>query len=707
MKKLLFWLSFLIMSFLGILYAQKDMSMKKENNPLLEPFDTPYETVPFSRIKPEHFEPAIKEEIRRTQEKIKEIRDNPERPTFENTVAALDYADLRLRRLRQILSNLNSADTNEKLQEAADKSLPLISDFYSGLMQDTALFERIRRVYERKDKLSLTDEQKMLLDKTYKAFIRSGVALPSEKRERLKEINRLLTERSLQFTKNLLHDTNEYYLHIENESDLKGLPERVKRAAAEEASKRGLKGWVFTLHYPSYGPFMKYAKRRDLREKLYRLYGSRAFKGDQYDNSTVVLDEVNLRKEKAGLLGYDTYARYVLEERMAGTPERVMDFLDELYNYAIPHARKEWKRLQTLARKDGIDTLRAWDVAYYSEQLKRRELQLDDEKLKPYFPLDKVLSGLFETARKLYGIRFEPASDIDVYHPDVQAYRVWDKDGSLLAVFYADFFPRPGKRQGAWMTSYNPQYILNGKNIRPHVSIVTNFSKPTADEPSLLNFYEVNTLFHEFGHALHGMMSQVTYPSLSGTNVYWDFVELPSQIMENWTYEPEVLKMISGHYKTGEPVPQEYIDKLKHEKQFLEGLATVRQLGFGYLDMAWHHRYPEGYKNIVQYENDAIAKTRLYPYVNGTLISTGFGHLFSGGYAAGYYSYKWAELLDADAFSIFKKNGIFDPKTAAKFRHLLEQGGTKHPSDLYLEFAGRPPKIDALLERAGFKRTEN
>ena len=676
-----------------------------KDNPLLQPFHTPHETVPFSKIKPEHFEPAVRAEIEKTRENIRKIIDNPETPTFENTVAALDFADLRLKRLRQILTNINSANTNEQWQAVSEKVMPVISDFYSELMQNEALFDRIKRVYDRRNELTLNDEQSMLLEQTYRALVRNGVLLDKEKQETLRKINRRLTELSLQFTKNLLHDTNEYYLHITDENQLAGLPERVVRAAEEEAAKRGKEGWIFTLHYPSYGPFMKNASMRPLREQMYKLYGSRAFKGDEYDNRETVLEEVRLRKQKAALLGYPSYAAYVLEERMADSPEKVMAFLDELYGYAMPVARKETEQLRQLAKADGVDTLQAWDIAYYSEKLKREKLQLDEEKLKPYFPLDKVVAGLFETARKLYGIRFEKAPDIDVYHPDVQAYRVLDADGSFLAVFYADFFPREGKRQGAWMTSFNPQYIYNGKEVRPHISIVTNFSKPTGDEPSLLSFYEVNTLFHEFGHALHGMLSKVTYPSLSGTNVYWDFVELPSQIMENWTYEPEVLQMISGHYQTGEPVPQEYIEKLKREKQFLEGMATVRQLGFGYLDMAWHHRYPEDFENIVQYENLALDKIRLYPYVEGTLISTSFGHLFAGGYAAGYYSYKWAELLDADAFSIFKKSGIFDKETAGRFRHLLEQGGTRHPMELYIEFAGRRPKIDALLERAGFKQS--
>ncbi len=675
----------------------------KQENPLITGFNTPYETVPFSRIKPEHFEPAIKKAVEDAKKEIDNIINNPEPADFGNTVEALAFSGMHLNRLQQILSNLNSAETNKALQEAAEKMMPYISDFTSELLQNEKLFERIEQVYQQKDKLQLNDEQNMLLEKTYKNFIRSGARLNKKDKKELKDINRKLTELSLKFTKNLLHDTNEYYLHITDSARLKGLPKRNIQQAEEEARKRQKEGWIFTLHYPSYGPFMKYAADRSLREKFYKLYGSRAFKGDEYDNRQVVLDEVNLRKRKAKLLGYDTYADYVLEERMAETPAKVMAFLDDLYGHAKPYATKEWEELNKLAREDNIDTLQAWDVAYYSEKLKQKKLQLDEEKLKPYFPLEQTLEGMFEVARKLYGIRFEPAPEIDVYHPDVKPYKVFDEKDEFLAVFYADFFPRPGKRQGAWMTSYKPQYIKDGKNSRPHISIVTNFSKPTATEPSLLSFYEVNTLFHEFGHALHGMLSQVTYPGLSGTNVYWDFVELPSQIMENWTYEPQVLEMFAKHYQTGEAIPYDYIEKLKRQKQFLEGMATLRQLGFGYLDMAWHYRYPEGYENIVSYENAALDPTRFYEYVPGTLVSTSFGHLFSGGYAAGYYSYKWAELLDADAFSIFKKNGIFDKQTARKFRKLLEQGGSKHPMELYKEFAGRPPQLDALLERAGFK----
>ncbi len=677
-----------------------------QQNPLLKPFDTPYETVPFDKIKPGHFKPAIENAIRDTKNKIQQIIEHSGEPDFHNTIEALEFSDLKLKRLQQILNNLNSAETNPELQKAAEEIMPEISDFYSELLQNEKLFERVQKVYDNREKYDLNDEQKMLLRQTYLAFVRSGVALSPSEKEEFKKINRRLTELSLQFTKNLLHDTNEYILHVKHEKDLEGLPEREKQAAAEEAKKRNLKGWVFTLHYPSYGPFMKYVKNRSLRKKMYRLFGSRAFHGDAYDNRNVVLEEVEKRKLKAELLGYPSYASFVLEERMAETPVEVIRFLDELYDYAMPHARKEFEKLSELARQDGVDQIQAWDVAYYSEKWKRQTLDWDEEKLKAYFPLPGVLEGMFEVAHKLYGIRFEKADDIPVYHPDVEVYRVMDNDGSFLAVLYLDFYPRSGKRQGAWMTSYRKQYRLNGQDYRPHISIVTNFSKPVGNTPSLLTFNEVNTLFHEFGHALHGMLSDVTYPSLSGTSVYWDFVELPSQIMENWIYQPEALQLFAKHYETGEILPADYIEKLKKEKQFLEGMATVRQLGFGYLDMAWHHTYPDGFENIVQYENEALEKIRLYPYVEGTLISTSFGHLFAGGYAAGYYSYKWAELLDADAFSIFQKNGIFDQEIAQKFRNLLKQGGTKHPKVLYEEFAGRPPQIQALLKRAGFIKSE-
>ena len=680
----------------------KTMTEKTENPLLVEKFNTPYESIPFSKIEPGHFKSAIELAMKEAKDEIERIKNNPQEATFENTVEALDYAGLRLQILSRLLSNLNSAETNEAIQQVAQEIFPRLSEFNNEIKQDEKLFERVRYVKEHVDMSRLTEEQKTLLDRTYKSFVRSGALLSPEQKEEFKKIDKRLSELSLKFSKNLLHDTNEYTLHITDRKDLKGLPENVVKAAEEEARKRDKQGWIFTLQYPSYGPFMKYAENRQLREKLYKLYMTRGFHGDEYDNVPVILEMVELRRKKAELLGYDSYADFVLEERMAETPDRVISFLDELESYVHPVGEKELQALKTMAGSDGIEKFMPWDKAYYSEKLKQKKLDLDEEKLKPYFLLEKVVDGLFKTVHKLYGLQFVRTDNIDVYHPDVQVYEVRDEDGSFLALLYMDFFPREGKRQGAWMTSFKTQYKKDGKDHRPHISLVMNFTKPTDNTPSLLSFYEVTTLFHEFGHALHGMLSDVTYPSLAGTNVYWDFVELPSQIMENWVYEKEVLDMFAQHYETGEKLPVEYLEKIKQTKQFLEGMATLRQLGFGYLDMAWHYTYPGKINDAEAYEVQAMKKTRLLPHVPNTMMSPGFGHLFAGGYAAGYYSYKWAELLDAHAFSIFRKNGIFDKETARKFRHLLEQGGTRHPMELYKEFAGTEPDIKPLLRRAGF-----
>lgn len=673
------------------------------SNPLLHLEDYPYESIPFSKIKPEHFDEAFPSVMQNTLARIESIEGRTDTPTFANTVEPLSYAHIPLSRLQHLLSNLNSAATNEQIQALSEKWMPELTAFWNGIYQRQALFDRIKRVYDNRQNESLNDEQKMLLETTYRAFVHSGALLDEEGKKQLQDIKRRLSGLSLQFQKNLLHDTHAFRLHLTTSDEVAGLPQSVLAQAAERARKENKEGWIFTLDYPSYGPFMKYASRRDLRERMYRAYMSRAYHGDEFDNSQVVKDEAALRKHLAALLGYPSYAHLVLTERMAGDPQTVMNFLDELYGYARPAAEGEFKELEQLARLDGINKMQAWDVAYYSEKLKQQRLDFDDEKLRPYFPLDATVEGMFRVANKLYGIRFEPAQGIDVYHPDVQVWKVLDRDGSFLALLYTDFYAREGKRQGAWMTSYKDQYRTpDGRNSRPHISIVTNFGRPTGDTPALLNFYEVNTLFHEFGHALHGMLANTTYADLSGTNVYWDFVELPSQIMENWTYEPEVLQMFARHYLTGEPLPAEWIEKIKRSKQFLEGMHTLRQLGFGYLDMAWHYSLQEVPGDLEAFENQVFAPVRFTPPVPGTLMSTQFGHLFAGGYAAGYYSYKWAELLDADAFSIFQKNGIFDAKTARKFRHLLEQGGSRHPMKLYEEFAGRPPKIEALIRRAGF-----
>ncbi|PHK17098.1 peptidase M3, partial [Nostoc linckia z15] len=546
-------------------------------------------------------------------------------------------------------------------------------------------------------------EQATLLEKKYKSFARNGANLPEEKKTRLREIDKQLSKLSLEFGENVLAETNAYQLHITDEADLSGLPEGAVEAARELAAAQEKEGWIFTLDHPSYLPFMTYADNRDLRKKLALAFGAKAYQGNEYDNREIVKDIVKLRHERANLLGYGSHADFVLEERMAGSPQKVKEFLKDLLEKAKPAAEKEFTQLTGFAEElDGIDQLQKWDGAYYSEKLKQKLFNLDDEKLKPYFQLEKVLNGAFTIAEKLYGLSFKEVNDIDKYHPDVQTFEVVDEGGNLTAVFYADFFPRKGKRNGAWMTSFKPQYIKDGINERPHVSIVCNFTKPTATKPSLLTFNEVTTLFHEFGHALHGMLANTNYPTLSGTSVYWDFVELPSQVMENWCYEPEALELFAHHYQTGDMIPMEYIEKIKESASFQEGMATLRQLSFGLLDMGYHSMDPAGITDVKIFEMEQFASTQLYPDVPENVMSTAFSHIFQGGYASGYYSYKWAEVLDADAFEFFQQNGIFDKETAAKFKeNILSKGGTEHPMLLYKRFRGQEPKPDALLKRAG------
>ncbi len=676
--------------------------MLKMKNPLLSDFNTYLDTTPFSDIKPEHFKPAVEEHIRQTQKEIDKIVKNPQTPDFKNTIEALEFSGMHLSRIQSVLMNINSAETNEAWQQTAEEILPLLNDFYNNIRQNKALFEKITYVKSHTNPGVLTAEQKTLLDKIYKNFLRNGAGLDKDKQEKLRDIDRELTRLKLQFNKNVLHETNSFKLQITDEKDLEGLPELVIEAARETALQHHKDGWLFTLHAPSFIPFMKYIKNRELRKKMALAYGSRSFKNDNYDNRNIVLQIATLRKQRANLLGYNTHANYILEERMAETPVKVLEFLDSLYQYAYPKAQAELEKLQEIARQDGIDKLEKWDISYYMNILKKRELNLDEQKLKAYFPLPAVLQGVFDIAGKLYGLTFKPNDRIDTYHPDVQAYEVFDENGDFLAVLYTDFYPRPGKRQGAWMTSYKSQWQKDGENSRPHISIVTNFTKPTVSEPSLLSFNEVTTLFHEFGHALHGMLAQSTYPSLSGTNVYWDFVELPSQIMENWAYEKEALDLFAKHYQTGEKIPEKDLENIKKSLQFMEGYATNRQLSFGYLDMGWHYRFdPAKDTDTSEIEQKYMAKTRILPYYKQNNMSVAFSHIFPGGYAAGYYSYKWAEVLEADAFAYFKEKGIFNPEVAAKFKALLQAGGTEHPMTLYKRFRGREPKVEALIERAG------
>ena len=668
-------------------------------NPLLQPFNT----APFSKIKNEHFLPAISKLIAETKAEIDAITSNTEAPTFKNTVEALENTGEKLDRATSIFFNLNSAETNDEIQKIAQEVSPMLTEFSNDMLLNETLFEKIKTVYNQKDSLNLSEEQQMLLDKKYKAFSRNGANLSQEKKTQLRKIDTDLAKLKLTFGENVLAETNKFELHITDEKDLSGLPEGVIEAAAQTAEEKGKEGWVFTLDYPSYVPFMTYADNRELRKKMAIAFGAKGFHNDALDNQQNVLQIANLRHKRANLLGYNSHAHFVLEERMAETPEKVKSFLNELLEKAKPAAQKEFDELTAFAKElDGIERLEKWDGAYYSEKLKQKLFNLDDEKLKPYFELKNVINGVFTVAEKLYGLHFEEVQNIDKYHAEVKTYEVKDDEGELVAIFYGDFHPRAGKRNGAWMTSYKPQQIKDGKNDRPHISIVCNFTKPTASKPSLLTFNEVTTLFHEFGHALHGMLANTHYPSLSGTSVYWDFVELPSQILENWCYEKETLELFATHYKTGEVIPMEYVEKIKESATFLEGMATLRQLSFGMLDMAWHGSDPSGIKDVKAFEVAAFDDTQLYPDVKENCMSTSFSHIFQGGYSAGYYSYKWAEVLDADAFALFKQEGIFNKKVADRFKgFVLSQGGTMDPMELYIKFRGQKPDPEALLKRAG------
>ena len=668
-------------------------------NPLLTPFDT----APFSKIKNEHFKPAFLKAIEDARAEIDAIANSKEVPTFKNTIAALDFAGQQLDRVSSVFFNLNSAETNPEIQKIAQEVSPLLSEFSNDITLNEDLFKRVKAVYEQRDDLELTTEEHTLLDKKYKSFSRNGANLPTEKKKRLREIDAELSKLKLQFGENVLAETNKYEMHLTTEADLDGLPEGEKEAAAQLAKSKNKEGWLITLDYPSYIPFMKYAKNRELRKELSIAFGSKGFHNDELDNQKNIISIANLRHERAQLLGYKTHAHYVLEERMAETPEKVHQFLQELLEKAKPAAEREFAELENFAKQlDNIDRLEKWDGAYYSEKLKQKLFDLDDERLKPYFKLENVIAGVFKVAEKLFGLQFEEVFDIDKYHPDVKTYHVYDQDKNPVSLFYADFHPRPGKRGGAWMTSYKAQYVQNGINIRPHISNVCNFTKPTESKPSLLTFNEVTTLFHEFGHGLHGMLANTVYPGLSGTSVYWDFVELPSQIMENWCYEKEALELFATHYQTGETIPMELVQKIKDSATFQEGMATIRQISFGLLDMSWHGMDPSGITNVKAQEQLAFKETDLYPESPETCMSTSFSHIFQGGYSSGYYSYKWAEVLDADAFAYFKEEGIFNQEVATKFKdNVLSKGGTEKPMELYKRFRGSEPKIEALLKRAG------
>ena len=670
------------------------------NNPLLQKFDA----APFSRIKEEHYLPSIKELISETKAEIDAIVNQKEAPSFSNTVEALENTGMQLDRATSIFFNLNSAETNEEIQKIAQQLSPLLSDFKNDLLLNDRLFHRVKTVYDLRSTLDLSNEQAMLLEKQYKGFSRNGANLSSDKKEELRNIDMQLAKLKLTFGENVLAATNAFEMHLTDENDLAGLPDGAKEAAAQIAKEKSKEGWVITLDYPSYIPFVKYAENRSLRKKLSLAFGARAFQAGDNNNEDNVLQIASLRHQRAELLGYESHAHFVLEERMAETPKNVVSFLEELLEKALPAAKKEFNELEAYAKGlDGIDRLEKWDSSYYAEKLKQQRFNLNDEKLKPYFRLENVIQGVFTVAEKLFGLQFKEDNTIDKYHEDVKTYEVTDAEGVFVALFYADFHPRPGKRGGAWMTSYKPQQIKNGVNDRPHVSIVCNFTKPTPSKPSLLTFNEVTTLFHEFGHALHGMLANTTYKGLSGTNVYWDFVELPSQVLENWCYEKETLELFATHYETGEVIPMEYVQKIKESATFHEGMQTLRQLSFGMLDMAWHSGNSlDNIKEVKEFERKAFSNTQLFPETPETCMSTAFSHIFQGGYSAGYYSYKWAEVLDADAFAYFKQEGIFNKKIATRFKDtVLSQGGTIDPMELYIQFRGKKPNPDALLKRAG------
>lgn len=670
---------------------------------LTDHFATVHNTAPFSKIKNEHYIPAFEAAIDATREEITAITQQVEAPTFENTIGALAYSGMTLDRISNIFFNLHSAETSDELDQIAQQIAPKLTELSNDITLNFELFKRIKAVYDKKDSLQLTVEQRTLLTKNYKDFVRNGALLNDEQKNILRDIDAELAVLKLTFGENVLAETNAYQLHLTDEKDLSGLPDGAKEAARALAQTYEREGWIFTLDYPSYIPFVTYADNRDLRKEISIAAGRKAFQQNEYNNEGNILKITKLRFRRAQLLGYDTHAHFVLEERMAQTPAKVNTFLNDLLVKAKPAAEQEFNELTAFAKaKDGIDRLEKWDGAYYAEKLKQQKFQVDDEVLKPYFQLENVLQGAFDVADKLLGIQFNEIHTIDKYHKDVQTFEVFDEKRNFVAVFYADFFPRKGKRNGAWMTSFKPQYSKAGQQERPHVSIVCNFTPPTDTKPSLLTFNEVTTLFHEFGHALHGMLANTTYPTLSGTSVYWDFVELPSQIMENWCHEKEALALFAKHYEQGTEIPMELVQKIKDSASFLEGMATLRQLSFGMLDMGWHGQDPQMVTDLKSFENEQFAATQLYPDVAENAMSPAFSHIFNGGYSSGYYSYKWAEVLDADAFEYFKENGIFNRTIATKFKdNILSKGGTEHPMELYKRFRGQEPSPEALLKRAG------
>lgn len=673
-------------------------------NILLEEFGTPFNTVPFDKISNKFFFPALEQAIKIGKQEIEEIINNPAAPDFHNTIEALERSGVLAERISQIFFNLNSAETSPEIQALAKEISPLLTAFANDITLDQDLFNRVQAVYNQSKALALKTEQKTLLDKIYKGFIRNGANLAADQKILLREIDQQLGQLSLHFGDHVLSETNNYFLTIDNPADLAGLPDSVVEAATQAAHEKGLEDkWVFTLQAPSYLPFMTYADNRNLREQLYKAYVSRACQENANDNRPIILQIVKLRDQRAKLLGFASHADYVLQERMAQSPSKVISFLDNLLQYAKPAARQELDAIAAYAQQNqGPASLQRWDITYYAEKLKKEKYTIDDELLKPYFKLENVINGIFEVAKRLYGLVFRENTEIATYHPEVKVYEVTEESGEHLGIFYADFFPRPGKRMGAWMTSFRGQKKENGRDQRPHIAIVCNFTQPTATKPSLLTFNEVKTLFHEFGHALHGLLANGTYASLTGTNVFWDFVELPSQVMENWTYEKECLDLFARHYQTGRLIPAELVQKIKDSSNFMAGYATVRQVGLARLDMAWHTNASDDLTDVIAFENKVLQDTEILPIVPGTSISCSFSHIFQGGYSSGYYSYKWAEVLDADAFEFFQERGVFNKETSQLFRkHILSAGGSEPPMELYKRFRGKEPSPEALLRRTG------
>ena len=697
----------------------------QRKNPFFEPYHTPHDTVPFDRIRLEDYEEAFMEGIRRDNEQIDKTINNPEKPTFDNTIINKEedpegYYDL-LDRVSTVFFNLLSAETNDEMDALAQKMQPILTQHANDVRLNEKLFERVKYVHRHHRKL--TPEEKMLLDNCYDGFVRSGALLDAEGKERLRQLTEETSMLGLQFSQNLLKEQKAYTMHLTDEAQLDGLPETARQAAALTAKERGLEGWVFTLDTPSYSPFMTYSTQRELRRQMYMARNTMGIHDNAENNLAVCQRLVNLRREIAQLLGSKTYADYVLKHRMAGNVRNVYKLLNQLIDAYKPTAVKERQELEKLfsknaARETRNERLEPWDQAFYTHKLQMKKYNIDAEMLRPYFQLDKVVDGVFGLANRLYGITFRENKDIPVYHPDVKAYEVFDKDGSYLAVFYADFHPRQGKQGGAWMTEYQGQWqervdvhkpfgADNCKNVRPHVSVVMNLSKPTEERPALLTLGEVETFLHEFGHSLHGMFANTRFQSLSGTNVWWDFVELPSQFMENYAVEKEFLRTFAFHYQTGEPLPDELIDRIVRSRNFMSATACIRQVSLGLLDMAYYTQKDEFRADIIPFEKEAWKKAIIGEQRTDTCMTTQFSHIMAGGYAAGYYSYKWAEVLDADAFAVFKRHGIFDQATAQRFReNILSKGGTEHPMVLYKRFKGSEPTIDALLKRNGIKRAK-